>query len=78
MIASLRAQMGHRPACRPPVRLAERASARAGDGLPWSPWCSETLALLESDNVTDPAALERWLGRPGVAPGQLLATLRRD
>lgn len=79
LIASLRAQMGHRPACVGPLPgWLSRASARAGDGLPWSPWCSETLALLESDNVTDPAALERWLGRPGVAPGQLLATLRRD
>ena len=79
LIASLRAQMGHRPACVGPLPgWLSRASARAGDGLPWSPWCSETLALLESDNVTEPAALERWLGRPGVAPGQLLATLRRD
>lgn len=79
LIASLRAQMGHRPACVGPLPgWLSRASARAGDWLPVSPWCSETLALLESDNVTDPATLERWLDRPGVAPGQLLATLRRD
>ena len=78
LIASLRAQMGQAGLCRPAARLVEPGQRARGDGLPWSPWCSETLALLESDNVTDPAALERWLGRPGVAPGQLLATLRRD
>lgn len=76
LIASLRAQMG-----RSPARVAtlpgwlSRASARAGDWISVSPWCSETLALLASDNVTDPAGLEALLGRPGIAPSRLLATL---
>lgn len=76
LIASLRAQMGHAPA-----RVAtlpgwlSRASARAGDWISISPWCSETLALLGSDNVTDPAGLQDLLGRPGIAPSRLLATL---
>ena len=32
--------------------------------------------MLASDNVTDPAGLQALLGRPGIAPAQLLATLR--
>ncbi len=77
LIASLRAQMG-----RAPARVAtlpgwlSRASARAGDWVAVSPWCSETLALLGSDNVTDPAVLQNLLGRPAIAPSQLLDTLR--
>ena len=64
--------------CRPAARLVEPGQRARRRRVAVVSWCSETLALLESDNVTDPAALERWLGRPGVAPGQLLATLRRD
>lgn len=77
LIASLRAQMGHAPArvVTLPGWLS-RASARAGDWVPVSPWCSETLALLGSDNVTDPAGLQDLLGRPGIAPSGLLGTLR--
>lgn len=76
LIASLRAQMGHRPACVGTLPgWLTRASARAGDWTPVSPWCSETLALLGSDNVADPAGLASWLGRPGVPPSGLLATL---
>ena len=76
LIASLRAQMGRAPAR--VIALPDwisRASARAGDWVTVSPWCSETLAMLGSDNVTDPAGLEKLLGRPGIAPDQLLATL---
>ncbi len=63
-IASLRAQAG-----RPPARVGTLAhalarwSARVGDVVPVSPWCSETLALLDTDNVADPAPFERVLGR---------------
>jgi uncharacterized protein YbjT (DUF2867 family) len=66
-IASLRSQTG-----RPPARtmrlpdLLTRHSARLGDVLPFSPWCSETLSLLATDNVADPAVLEDLLGRPAV------------
>ena len=63
-IASLRAQAGRAPARvgTLPGPLA-RWSARVGDAVPVSPWCSETLALLESDNVADPAPFERVLAR---------------
>ncbi|MDR0226296.1 MAG: NAD-dependent epimerase/dehydratase family protein [Burkholderiaceae bacterium] len=76
LIASLRRQMGRSPARI--VTLPDwmsRASARAGDHVALSPWCSETLALLEKDNVADPATLAHWLGRPGVAAARLLSTL---
>ena len=74
-VASLRQQQGHGPALvmRLPLPLT-RLSARAGDLLPASvPWCSESLALLDSDNVGDPAAFESLLGRPGVHYSQLVA-----
>ncbi len=73
LIASLRAQMKHRPALVASLpALITQLSARAGDLVPVSPWCSETLALLATDNVTDPATLTLILGRSGVAPAQLL------
>lgn len=48
-----------------------RASARAGDHLPMQPWCRETLALLQQDNVADAAPFQAWLERPPIAPEQL-------
>ena len=74
-VASLRQQQGHGPALvlRLPLPLT-RLSARLGDLLPASvPWCSESLALLDSDNVGDPTEFERLLGRPGVHYSQLVA-----
>ena len=74
-VASLRQQQGHGPALvlRLPLPLT-RLSARLGDLLPASvPWCSESLALLDSDNVGDPAEFEQLLGRPGVHYSQLVA-----
>ncbi len=63
-IASLRAQASRAPARvgTLPGALA-RWSARAGDLVPLSPWCSETLTLLDTDNVADPTPFERVLGR---------------
>lgn len=77
-IASLRQQLGHRPATvlRLPQPLTT-LSARLGDAVPQSPWCSETLAMLGSDNVGDPAAFEQLLGRKGVHYSQLVATAWR-
>lgn len=75
-IASLRAQRGD-----PPARVlalpgwATHLSARAGDHLPGSPWCRETLALLATDNVAALTTLSALLGRPATSPGALLATL---
>src|SRR5574343_58120 len=73
-VASLRQQQGHGPALvmRLPLPLT-RLSARAGDLLPASvPWCSESLALLDSDNVGDPAEFEQLLGRSGVHYSRLV------
>lgn len=67
LIASLRAQCGRRPARTAVLPdLLTQWSARWGDALPASPWCSETLALLGSDNVGDAGALCRLLGHEGV------------
>lgn len=76
LLASLRAQMGLGPAAvgRLPQWLAV-AGARVGDHIPSLPWCSDTLAMLQTPNVCDPATLPALLGRPPVAPGALYATL---
>ena len=77
-IASLRQQLGHGPAkvLRMP-QLLTHLSARAGDAVPASPWCSETLAMLGNDNVGNPAVLEQLLGRPAVHYSQLVASAWR-
>ena len=50
--------------------------ARMGDAVPISPWCSQTLALLCTDNVADGTALHTLIGRAPVPPEALLATLQ--
>ena len=77
-IASLRQQLGQKPATvlRLP-QLLTQLSARVGDAVPQSPWCSETLAMLGSDNVGDPTVFEQLLGRPGVHYSQLVQTAWR-
>lgn len=76
-IASLRAQRGSARALALPLPdWATRLSARLGDAVPVSPWCSETLALLATDNVAAPGTLAALLGREPTPPGALLATLR--
>ena len=77
-IASLRQQLGHRPATvlRLPGPITT-LSARMGDAVPQSPWCSETLAMLGSDNVGNPAVFEQLLGRKAVHYSQLVATAWR-
>ena len=77
-IASLRQQLGHKPATvlRLP-QLLTQISARLGDAVPASPWCSETLAMLGSDNVGDATVFEQLLGRPGVHYSQLVQTAWR-
>ena len=76
LIASLRAQMGLHPArvCDLPQWVSV-AGAKFGDCFSALPWCSETLALLEKDNVTDARALSDLLEHPPVPPQQLYATL---
>ena len=52
-------------------------SARMGDAVPGIPWCTETLSMLGSDNVGNPAVFEQLLGRKGVHYSQLVATAWR-
>lgn len=73
-IASLREQLGHRPAT--VLALPDwlsRASARCGDHLPFQPWCSETLALLQQDNIGQREGFASLLKLPVIDPGDLVA-----
>ena len=74
LIASLREQCGRGPAqvLRLPGWLT-RLSARVGDWVPPSPWCSETLAMLACDNTGDPTPLRTLIGRDAVHYRQLVA-----
>lgn len=82
-IALLRTQLGEqggkgqaRPARIWPLpHWLTRASARLGDALPFSPWCSQSLALLASDNVADAHTLPALLGRPATPPARFIAGL---
>lgn len=72
-IASLREQMGKRPAQVAALPdLLSHLSARLGDHIPAMPWCSETLALLAQDNVAPPDLFRTVLGRAAIAPTALL------
>ena len=73
-VASLRQQCGHGAA--PVLRLPDpltALSARLGDLVPPSPWCSETLAMLASDNVAPPGPFAALLGREATHYSQLVA-----
>lgn len=77
MIGSLRQQAGRSQALQ--LRLpdwATRASARLGDAVPTSPWCSASLELASLDNCCDPAPMAQWLGRAPTDPAQMLALIR--
>ena len=79
MIASLRQQAGHAaPMLITLPRFATQASARLGDVVASSPWCSASLTLASHDNCCDPAPMEHWLGRKPTAPAQMLASLRQQ
>ena len=75
-IATLRAQMKYRSATVRilPTRLST-ASAKLGDKISWMPWCSEAMALLENDNVTDPATLRNLLEHEPLDIYQMIDTL---
>jgi uncharacterized protein YbjT (DUF2867 family) len=68
LIAHWREALGHAPAR---VLLLPEApsrwSARLGDALPLTPWCSETLALLAQPNTADAATLQGLLGRAAMS-----------
>lgn len=77
MIDSLRQQAGRSKAVQ--LRLpdwATQASARLGDAVPTSPWCSASLQLASLDNCCDPAPMAQWLGRAPTDPAQMLALIR--
>ena len=74
LIASLRAQCGHGKAGLLPLpEPLTRLSARLGDLVPASPWCSESLSMLGTDNVADAAVLQALIGRPAVHYRDLVA-----
>jgi len=62
-IAHLRKQLGRKSAhvLRLPNWMTQFC-ARAGDLVPISPWCSETLALLAKDNLASAQTLRQLLG----------------
>lgn len=72
-VGSLRAQLGRSAARVVPMSgWLSRLSARCGDHLPFQPWCSETLALLQKDNVGDGARFAALLQRPVLAPEHMV------
>lgn len=78
-IASLRRQCGHGPArvLALPDWLT-RWSALAGDLVPLAPWCSETLALLQQDNVGDADVLRQLIAQEPVHPDAMVASAWGD
>lgn len=75
LIAHWRAALGHGPARVALLPAApSRWSARVGDWLPLTPWCSETLALLAQPNTADAATLQGLLGRAPQPVGDWPAT----
>lgn len=62
-ISCLRAQRGHRPAVTFTLpHCITRWSAKVGDAVPLSPWGTQALALLATDNTAEAAACMHWLG----------------
>ncbi len=53
-----------------------RFSARCGDYLPFQPWCSETLALLQQDNVGEAGPFSALLEHSAIPPQDLVAHTR--
>jgi uncharacterized protein YbjT (DUF2867 family) len=74
LINLLRQQLGHGAAsqCGLPDWWSS-ATARLGDPLPFSPWSSDTLAMLRRDSVADPALFTQVLGQAPCPPEQLVA-----
>lgn len=78
-IASLRQQLGHaRAPLLPLPEWLSHTSARCGDFLPFQPWCSETLSLLQQDNVGEGEPIARLLSQPAVPPQELVAAAWRS
>jgi len=66
-IGELRRQLGHGKAMVVPLPPApSRWSARLGDLMTFQPWSTESLSLLQQDNIGDAAAFGKLLGRAPV------------
>jgi uncharacterized protein YbjT (DUF2867 family) len=64
MLYSYRAQMAYQPAWHIAVpSMMVKLAARLGDALPASPLCSDTLAMLNSNNTADVTEFAQLLGR---------------
>ena len=67
-IASLREQQGRQPARVLTLpQWMTSLSVWLGDQIPVAPWCSETLALLAHDNISNSAAFAQVLGNRRLA-----------
>lgn len=78
LITSLRQQQGRARTWTVPLPgPLTTLSARIGDMIPWMPWCTETMAMLATDNVAAPDPLIRLLGRDPTHYSQLVATAWR-
>lgn len=78
-IGELRRQLGHGPARVIPLPDApSRWSALVGDRLPFQPWSSESLSLLQQDNIGDAAAFAHLLGRAPVPLEQFVEATWRS
>ncbi|MBP7485562.1 MAG: NAD-dependent epimerase/dehydratase family protein [Aquabacterium sp.] len=70
-LQTLREKMGHRPASFITLpNLITRWSARLGDVVPVSPWCTETLTLLRQDNIAPSEVTSQLLGRQPLGPAE--------
>jgi nucleoside-diphosphate-sugar epimerase len=64
LLGSYREQMGYAPARHISVPgILVRLAAKAGDHIPASPLCSDTLAMLLGGNTGDASAFAKLLGR---------------
>lgn len=72
-VGSLRAQLGKGEALLMPLPgFMTTLSARIGDQIPAMPFCSDTLSLLDQDNVAPPQAFTELLGRRPIAHQHLV------
>lgn len=75
LVACLRQQLGKEAALVLPLpNLMTTLGARIGDQIPALPLCSDTLALMQQDNVAAPQPFAELLGRAPIAPQDLVST----
>lgn len=75
LVASLRHQLGKgRALVLPLPDLLTTLSARIGDQIPALPFCTDTLALMQQDNVAAPQPFAALLGREPIGYQHLVST----